>query len=162
MEKPEKPWPPRKWEFERDSEEVQLYWYRELIDEDLDEEGYKEEWDDEGYKAPSKSFCEMTLADLVAMAPSGVSLDQIKIRTTWPRYVQWIDYIVYYERALDKKAQRAEFDAKMKEYKAAFAKYEEDLKVYEKWSAEEALRKAEEAAVLAKKRVKELKARKPK
>lgn len=133
MQEPIKPWPPTDYHLDVDDEEVVVYWFREILNDDLDEEYIEEDCEESGYTKPDKTIHQITLADIIAMLPEGVTPDQVQFRTEWPRMMEWIDYRYVYVKKVDKKAIRAKYKQDMAKYNLAAAKYKKDKAAFDEW-----------------------------
>jgi len=136
VDKPTQPFPPNKFSLEYSllsgaTEEHVIYWYRERINEDYDEESYAEMCEDEEYTAPKKSIGQLTLADIIHLVPKGIDYSKVKLVTSWPRMMDWIDYKYIYSVPVDKAAKKAEYNKAMKSFEIAEAKYNKEMVKYE-------------------------------
>jgi serine phosphatase RsbU (regulator of sigma subunit) len=145
IEKPVKPYPPYKYEYDARVERRYIYADSETLREDHYDE-YDEEEENDRYPKPEKPVEEIDLGWLLKKIPEGIKPEQIKIEFGYnASSMSYEDHYIrfYYEEKVS---------ARKAEYKAAMAKYEKDLKQYEKdlEAYEEAKRQQEIAETEAK------------
>lgn len=152
MKKPYQPFRPSPLSsYDFRDEEVKLYWFREIVNEDLDLESLAEENEDAGYTVPAKDIGEMSLADIIHLVPPGVDHSKIKFRVRWPRMMDYLDHTIYYVKPVDKEAKKAEFEKRMVKYNEDMAKFKIELAEYEAWEKQDEIRKLEEKLAKLKK-----------
>jgi len=78
-----------------------------------------------------KSIGQLTLADIIHLVPKGIDYSKVKLVTSWPRMMDWIDYKYIYSVPVDKAAKKAEYNKAMKSFEIAEAKYNKEMVKYE-------------------------------
>ena len=73
------------------------------------------------------------LRSLLSKIPKGVNPSRVKIYLRRPRMMDYFQIDVVEEVVIDKKKQKAEYNAALEEYNKKMEVYEKDLKKYEEW-----------------------------
>jgi len=125
------------------------------------EENLEEYWGDQDEEIPQKPAIDMhsnlSLQDILDLAPSGADPKDIIIDISYPRYVDYIRLgFVHMKRDLT--AEEAAYQKDMKkfqrelvDYNVAQSKYEKDLAAYQNWLKEQEVKELEEKLAKLKK-----------
>lgn len=161
MKKPEQPWAPFKWDYEKEFDEEILLNKDFITNEDFDEAEYLDNWKDqndwkEGEPLPDIASCYYhnyvcTLADLIAKAPKDVPHEFIEITMNRDRMIDYINVRVKAKRPTDKKALKAAYDKAYKEFQKKEAAYKEELKAFEEWQKQQEIKELEAKLAVLKK-----------
>jgi hypothetical protein len=161
MKEPVKPWPPHKWEYERETTEQSLFYKEYVTDEDYDTEDYLENWKDqndwnEGDPLPTFEGCSYhnevcTLAELLAKVPPDVPHEDIVITMSRDRMYTYIGVGLTAKRPTDKKALKNSYKQAYQEYELKEKQYQKDLAEYQEWKKQDEIRQLEEKLAKLKK-----------
>lgn len=154
MKEPEKPWPPREWEYEHDHTEVSLFYKEYLTNEDMDEEEYLEDWKDqndweEGQPLPVLEYASYnnevcTLADLIAKVPEGVPHNKVVVEMNRDRMYTYIGVGLTFKKPTNKRALKKSYEKACEEYKLKEEQYQKDLAEYQQWKKQNEILELEE------------------
>lgn len=121
----------------------------ELVgDNDMDLEEYFKDMDEELPK-PEKNFNQITLQDIIDLAPVGAKLSDINLHISYPRMVDYLDVkFIYQERDLaeEERAYQAAMDKYNKdylEYEMKMEVYKSELVAFEEWRRAEKVKELE-------------------
>lgn len=154
MQKPERPYGPHKWDYEKDFNEEVLFDKHLITNEDDDWEAYLDNWKDqqewkEGDRLPvldtwghSNHIC--SLADLIAMAPKDALPENVHVILDSDRYITSVIVQVVAKIPTDKKALRAAYKKAEAEFQAKEVAYNKELKLFEEWEKQQEIRALEE------------------
>ena len=161
MKEPQKPWPPHKWQYEKEWEEKAILNREFVTDEDYDTEEYLENWKDmngweEGDPLPEFEGCSYdnhicTLADILAKVPADVPPEFINIEMSRDRMYTYINVSVIAKRPTDKKALQNSYEKAYQEYLSKEKQYQQDLIAYNEWKRQEEIKELEEKLAKLKK-----------
>lgn len=98
-------------------------------DSDIDLEEYFNDQDEELPK-PALRYNEITLQDILDLAPKGVKPSDISLNISYPRYVEYLEIMfLYKERDLD--LEEAVYQKDIKKYNKDYAKFQKEMAEYE-------------------------------
>lgn len=120
-----------------------------IADCDIDLEQYFEDMD-EKLPHPALNYNQVTLQDIVDLAPPGAKLSDIKLHISYPRMVEYLEVkFIYSKRDLEAE-ERAFLHAKEKyekeyaQYLVDMKKYNEELADFQAWQKEQEIKQLEE------------------
>jgi hypothetical protein len=129
---PCEPYEPKREHFNTDGalERTIIYHDVEVIgDCDIDLEEYFADMEEE-LPHPKLNFNQITLQDIIDLAPPDAKLSDIKLNISYPRMAEYLEVkFEYFKRDLE--AEEGAFQEHMKEYQKDYTQYQQDLKKYQ-------------------------------
>jgi hypothetical protein len=134
-----------------------IYADSEILDEAYEERLDEEEEEDRPPKASKSLNDNLTLQDILDLAPPGTNPKDIVINLSYPRYVNYItlsfNHVKRNLEAEEKAYQRdlKQYQCDLAVYNEKYAQYQKDKEAYEKWVNEQEIKQLEEKLAKLKK-----------
>lgn len=152
MNKPEPPFPPSKWEFDKEYTEQSVI-YKHLVHPDLMERDYDENYKDmfaweEGDPLPEfiefwydNEMC--TLDDIMKKIPVGTPLNNVVIHLKRGRQSDFVEFVVNVRNPTDKVALDNQYKEALKAYETKLEQYQNEVIAYQSWKTQEEIKSKE-------------------
>lgn len=131
---PDEPRKPQRSHYDLEGTSKRKRIYHDVVvlgDSEIDIEEYFADLDRELPRPAKRVFQNLSLQDIVDLAPPGAKLSDIIFHMEYPRYIEYIEFSfdhIKRNHAAEEKA----FQEAMKEYDREYAQYQQDLATYKK------------------------------